>query len=68
MSKGGVDAFVEDFFGEVRARLLVETEKAREYEATRGTDAEIRSHTIGAAVAGSAKQVSMRQMLEMPPF
>ena len=61
-------AFVDDFFGEVRTRLPVETEKAREYEATRGTGAEIRGYTIGTAAARSARQVSMRQMLEMPPL
>jgi hypothetical protein len=61
-------AFVDDFFGEVRRRLPVQTTSAREYEATRGSDATIRDYTIGAAHARSAAKVSMRQMLSMPPF
>jgi hypothetical protein len=68
VSQDNVDAFVVDFFAEVRERLPAETDKARDYETARGTGAEIRSYTIGAAVARSAKQVSMRQMLDMPPL
>lgn len=68
LGKADVDAFVDDFFGEVRLRLPLETEKAREYEKTDGTGAEIRGYTVGAAVARSANRVSMRQMLEMPPL
>jgi hypothetical protein len=68
VSQEGVEAFVDDFFGEVRARLPAETGKARAYEAARGTGAEIRGYTIGVVVARSSRQVTMRQMLEMPPL
>jgi hypothetical protein len=63
-----VRAFVDDFFGEVRKRLPLQTEKAREYEATKGSGANIRDYTIANTAARSAKEVSMRLMLDMPPF
>ena len=62
------EAFVKDFFDEVRKRLPTQTEKAREYENAQGSGALIRDYTIGDAYARSAKQVSMRLMLDMPPF
>jgi hypothetical protein len=62
------EAFVEDFFDEVRKRLPTQTEKAREYENAQRSGAIIRAYTIGDAKARSARQVSMRLMLEMPPL
>ncbi len=61
-------AFVEDFFAEVRARLPTETQRAREYEAAHGGDAPIRNYTIGRVLARPAAQVSLRQLLAMPPL
>jgi hypothetical protein len=62
------EVFVEDFFEEVRKRLPTQTQKARDYEDTRGTGAPIRDYTIVNADARSATRVSMRHMLSMPPF
>lgn len=61
-------AFAEDFFNEVRARLPTETHRAREYEAAHGGDAPIRDYTIGHALARPTAQVSLRQLLSMPPL
>lgn len=61
-------AFVEDFFDAVRSRLPLQTEQAREYEAAYGNGAPIRDYTVGQAHARSAKQVSLRQTLAMPPL
>jgi len=61
-------AFVNDFFDDVRSRLPTQTDKAREYEASHGSGATVRDYTVGRAHARSAKQISLRQMLAMPPF
>lgn len=63
-----VAAFLEDFFDEVRARLPTETQRAREYEASQGSDAPIRDYTIGRVLARPTAQVSLRQLLAMPPL
>lgn len=66
--QAAVKAFVEDFFNEVRQRLPKETERAREYEQTQGGGAEIRDYTIANVEVRSARDISMRLMLDMPPF
>jgi hypothetical protein len=63
-----VATFVEAFFEEVRARLPIETQCAREYEAAHGGDAPIRNYTIGHVLARPTAQVSLRQLLAMPPL
>jgi hypothetical protein len=63
-----VKAFVDEFFGEARKRLPVQTQRAREYEATKGSGADIRDYTVAHAAPRPATKVSMRQMLQMPPF
>jgi len=63
-----VKEFVEDFFAEVRQRLPPQTEKAREYGQAQGGVAEIRDYTIVNVEVRSARQISMRAMLDMPPF
>jgi hypothetical protein len=63
-----VTAFVEDFFEEVRARLPIDTQRAREYEAAHGTDAPVRTYTISHVLARPTAQVSLRQLLAMPPL
>lgn len=60
--------FVEDFFAEVRSRLPIQTEKAREYEAAQGSAAPIRDYVVGQALARPANRVSLRQLLAMPPL
>jgi hypothetical protein len=66
--EAAVKRFVEDFFHEVRQRLPKEAEKAREREQLAGSNAEIRDYTITPVQVRSARQISMRLMLEMPPF
>lgn len=63
-----VKVFVEDFFDEVRQRLPTQSEKAREHEQARRSNAEIREYTISNVEVRSAKQISMRLMLDMPPL
>jgi len=63
-----VREFVEDFFVEVRQRLGAQAEKAREYEQAQGNGVEIRDYTIANVEVRSARQISMRLMLAMPPF
>lgn len=63
-----VKEFVEEFFDEVRDRLPTQTEKAREYEQARSSGAEVRDYTIANVDARSAKEISMRVMLSMPPL
>jgi hypothetical protein len=63
-----VKEFVDDFFGEVRQRLPTQTKKAREYEQAHDDGAEIRDYTIGNVEVRSAKEISMRVMLSMPPL
>jgi hypothetical protein len=48
--------------------LPAQTKKAREYEATKGIGAQIRYYTVVNAAPRPATKVSMRQMLQMPPF
>ena len=62
------NAFVEDFFAQVRARLPTETQRAREHEAAHGGDAPIRDYTIGDTLARPTAQVSLRHLLAMPPL
>jgi hypothetical protein len=63
-----VKEFVEDFFNEVKTRLPTQTDKVREYEQTQGSGAEIRDYTIADVHVRSTRHVSMRLMLDMPPF
>lgn len=63
-----VKEFVEDFFDEVRQRLPTQSEKAREHEQARRSNAEIREYTISNVEVRSAREISMRLMLDMPPF
>jgi hypothetical protein len=63
-----VKEFVDDFFDEVRQRLPTQTENAREYEQTQGGKTEIRDYTIANVEVRSAKQISMRLMLDMSPL
>lgn len=66
--EAAVKEFVGDFFDEVRQRLPVQAEKAREYERAHGSNAEVRDYRIVNVEVRSAKEISMRVMLSMPPF
>ena len=48
--------------------MPTQTGTAREYENSQGSGGLIRDYTIVNVAARSAKQISMRQMLNMPPF
>jgi hypothetical protein len=68
IDQASANAFVEDFFDEVRFQLPTQAAKARDYEAAHGGGGSIRGYTIGSVRARPANHVNLRQMLLMPPL